>query len=279
MPTTTATNAIITQLRALAALTNTEIMIAETRTAQARSAAVSKELRENAKNGRKRTEEIEDTIRRFGAVPAFIGPVAGRIGATIKTVFEQAQPFDEAVLGDLALEHQLLGRSTYLRALAVQVEDQTLTELADRLITAHQATVDWLTTVLAEEALGGPAALRRTPLQSAAALATTVLNLPGGWVTDIGDHLAESAKQEPARVGELVNFGRGGATPTADELPIEGYEDLNASAAIDAIRSLRNPKDIRRVVAFEDATKNRSTVVSAAQTHVAAIAKDTVGVS
>lgn len=279
MPPTTATNAIITQLRALAALTNTEIMIAETRTAQARTAAISKELRENAANGRKRAEEIENTIRRFGAVPAFIGPVAGRIGASLQTVFEQAQPFDEAVLGDLALEHQLLGRSTYLRTLAVQIEDQTLTDLADRLITAHQATVDWLTTVLAEEALGGPAALRRTPLQSAAALATTVVNLPGSWFSNIGDHLAESAKQVPARVSELVSFGRGHATPTADELPIEGYEDLNASAAIDAIRSLRSPKDIRSVVAFEEATKDRTTVVSAAQTHVAAIAKDTVGVS
>jgi hypothetical protein len=37
--------------------------------------------------------------------------------------------------------------------------------LASRLIAAHSATVDWLTTVLAADALGGPAALRRTPAQ------------------------------------------------------------------------------------------------------------------
>ena len=276
---TTSKNAILTQLRALATLTNTEIMIAETRTAQARTDAVRRELSQNAENGRERAAAIEDAIRELGALPAFVGPAIGRIGAMVKSMFEQAQPFDEAVLGDLALEYQLLGRATYLKALCVQENDRTLTDLAERLIVAHKATVDWLTTVLAEEALGGPAALRRTPLQSVAALGTTVVNLPGSWIARAGDNLADAAKQLPAHVGELVGWGSATKVPEADELAIEGYQDLNASDAVAAIRALDDPETIRAVVSFEEANKNRSTVVSAAQTHVANIAKDTVGVS
>ena len=40
--------------------------------------------------------------------------------------------------------------------------------LADDLVAAHSETIDWLTTVLAEEALGGPSALVPTPLQRVA---------------------------------------------------------------------------------------------------------------
>ena len=71
---------------------------------------------------------------------------------------EQAQPFGEALLGDLALEHQLLDRARYIKALAVAMGNSDIEKLADRLIEAHSATVAWLTTVLAEDALGGPAA-------------------------------------------------------------------------------------------------------------------------
>ena len=51
-------------------------------------------------------------------------------------------------------------------------------KLADRLIVAHTATVEWLTTVLAEDALGGPAALQRTPIQAATGVAVKLVNAP-----------------------------------------------------------------------------------------------------
>ena len=51
-------------------------------------------------------------------------------------------------------------------------------KLADRLIEAHSATVEWLTTVLAEDALGGPAALQRTPIQAATGVAVKLVNVP-----------------------------------------------------------------------------------------------------
>ena len=70
----------------------------------------------------------------------------------MKALTEQAQPFGEALLGDLALEHQLLDRARYIKALAVAMGSSDVEKLADRLIEAHSATVDWLTTVLAEDA-------------------------------------------------------------------------------------------------------------------------------
>lgn len=160
--TTADTTKLLAQLRAILDLTNTEIQVAETRIAQARTEAVRTELQQNASNGRDRAEAIETTIRDLGGYPDVIGPFFGRAAAAVKALTEQAEPFDEALLGDLALEDQLLDRSRYLKALAVAAKQPDVQALADRLITAHSATVDWLTTVLAEDALGGPAALRRT---------------------------------------------------------------------------------------------------------------------
>lgn len=61
---------------------------------------------------------------------------------------------------------------------------------------------------------------------------------------------------------------------TADELPIEDYDTLNVSSAVAAVKELTEASDIRAVVAYEEAHKNRHGVVSAAQTRLAAIAQD-----
>jgi hypothetical protein len=42
---------------------------------------------------------------------------------------------------------------------------------------------------------------------------------------------------------------------------------------------LTDPADVRAIVAYEEANKNRHGVVSAAQTRLAAIAKDVAGIS
>ena len=176
--TTAETTTLLAQLRTVLDLTHTEIQVAETRVAQARTEAVRRELEQNAANGRDRAEAIETAIRDLGGFPDVIGPFLGRAAAAVKALTEQAQPFDEALLGDLALEDQLLDRSRYIKALAVASKQPEVQALADRLITAHSATVDWLTTVLAEDALGGPAALVRTPLQAAAGVAVKAVNTP-----------------------------------------------------------------------------------------------------
>ena len=71
--TTTTKADLLEQLRTVLDLTNTEIQVAETRIAQARTEAVSRELTENAQNGRSRAEAIESAIRELGGVPDVIG--------------------------------------------------------------------------------------------------------------------------------------------------------------------------------------------------------------
>jgi len=317
---TTPETTLLVQLRAILDLTNTEIQIAETRVAQARTDAVRRELTQNAANGRERAEAIENAIRDLGGFPDLIGPFFGRAAAAVKALTEQAQPFDEALLGDLALEGQLLDRARYIKALAVAAKRPEVESLANRLITAHSATVDWITTVLAEDALGGPAALRRTPMQVVTGLAVRMANWPLIYSARGVDRALNTLRDTRPTVDDLINRGarvgevavkaaaasrdaaletaervtrREGANGAADalhsmrsatgvlepeELPIAGYDDLNLNEAVAAVKDLADPADIRAIIAYEEAHKARQKVVSAAQTRVAAIAQEIVGI-
>lgn len=107
--------------------------------------------------------------------------------------WNRPQPPDEALLGDLTLEHQLLDRARYLLALTVRDGPASVHRLAEQLVTAHSATVEWLSTVLAEEALGGPAALRATPLQFVAGTVTRVVRLPVRLTVDSVNRAGQTA--------------------------------------------------------------------------------------
>jgi hypothetical protein len=319
--TTPDTTTLLAQLRAVLDLTNTEIQVAETRVTQARTEAVQRELTQNAANGRDRAEAIESAIRELGGYPDVVGPFIGRAAAAVKALTEQAQPFDEALLGDLALEHQLLDRARYIKALSVAVGHKDIQRLADRLIEAHSATVDWLTTVLAEDALGGPAALRRTPLQAATGAAVRLAYIPMSLSARGLDRAIDTVRTAPPALEELLSrsaqardvalktlsASRDAALETAervvrgegaqqaadalhnvraatgvldaDELPVVDYTELNVSQAVAAVKDLSEPADIRVIIAFEEAHKNRHGVVSAAQTRLADIAKEVVGIS
>lgn len=312
---------LLAQLRTLLQLTNTEIQVAETRVAQARTVAVQRELEQNASNGKDRADAIANAIRDLGGYPDLVGPFLGRAAAAVKALTEQAQPFGEALLGDLALEDQLVDRSRYLKALAVTAKNTDLQNLATRLITAHTATVEWLTTVLAEDALGGPAALRRTPLQAATGAAVKAVNLPINWTTQGLDRTIEALRSTGPAFDELVNRGtrvtevaaktlsasrdaalaaaeqvtreegvdraaaalhavRNGAGVLAPaELPISGYDELTVTDAVAAVKDLTDTSEIRTILAWEEAHKNRARVVSAAQTRIARIAQEVVGIS
>ena len=315
------TSTVLAQLRTVLDLTNTEIQVAETRLAQARTEAVRRELTQNAANGRARAQSIEAAIRNLGGLPDVLGPLLGRAAAAVKALTEQAQPFGAALLGDLALEHQLLDRARYLKALAVAQGNADIEKLADRLIVAHTATVEWLTTVLAEDALGGPAALQRTPIQAATGVAVKLVNAPVSWSTRGLDRAVQTVRAAPPALGDLLSRGahagdvatkaltasrdaalataeritrREGADQAADalhsmrsaagvleadELPIADYDTLNVSEAVTEIKELTTPADVRAILAYEEAHKNRHGVVSAAQTRVAAIAQEVVGIT
>lgn len=311
------THMIVTELRALLRLTETEIQIIETRRAQARTEAVERELAENGDNARERARDIASVLRSQGGVPDVVTMAVGRLNAVAKANLEQGQPLTEALLGDLALEHQLQDRARLLKALATAADRRQVINLADRLVEAHGATIEWLTVVLAEVALGGPAALRQTPVQAVVGaglqLATFPLRSVSRGVDGVLDRAgmlrerAESTSETVSdRVSEAVVDVRDTATqvrdsatetasgtargaarrvrgarrsmaaPAESDLPIEGYEAFTKPRAIAAVKKLDDAADVRAIIAYEEATKNRADVVSAAQVQLSRIAKDVV---
>jgi hypothetical protein len=320
---------IIRQLRALLLLTQTEEQIARTRIGQARTDAVRRELTQNADHAAERTEAIAKELRRLGGVPDVVTPALGRLNAVLKSTFEQTEPLDEALLQDLTLEHQLLDRATYLKVLADTAEQTKVRELAERLVTAHKATVEWLTVVLAEEALGGPSALRATPLQRVAGSATRLVNFPVRFaantvnravdtaqqageqttetITEVRDNVVDKATSFTGAVRETLTVGRVASLRraeriarregnkktadtvastrrelgdlSADELPVKGYDSMSTPQIAKAVKELDTARDVRTIVNYEEAHKARPSVVSAAQTRLAELAKEAVGVS
>ncbi|MGW5149828.1 ferritin-like domain-containing protein [Rhodococcus koreensis] len=317
------TSKLIIQLRALLHLTRTEtaiaiaIAIAETRRAQARTDVVQREFANGAETGRKRCTAIESTLHDLGGVPGVVAPLVGRLTGWVTTVAEQAGPLDAALLGDLALEHQLFDRARYLKVLATAAGNTEVRELAERLEAAHQATVERLSTLLAEEALGGPPALRRTPLQAVAGGARRLVHTPVTWSSGGVDRVVDSLKRTRGWVGETGTHAkevatdvatqslsagleraeevalRDGATSTAaavhrirkstgalsaHELPIDDFDDLNGHDAVAAVKTLTAPDDIRAIIAYEEHHRNRHGVV-ATQTQLATIAKEAAGIN
>jgi hypothetical protein len=318
-------NKLINQLRALVLLTQTEEQVARTRISQARTEAVRRELTQNADNAAARSLEITEQLRAVGGVPDVVTPAIGRLSAILKATFEQAAPLEEALLTDLQLEHQLRDRATYLKVLADQAGQTKVRQLAEKLITAHEATVEWLTVVLAEEAMGGPAALVATPVQKVAGGVARAVNAPvrfwANTVNNAVDTVKHAGEETSERftavterasaltdaVRETLTAGRSASLRraeqvadregnkdvakaarsaredlgdvSADELPIKKYDELTVAEAIKAIKGLKEPKDIHVVINYEEAHKNRSNVASAAQTQLADLAKEAVGVS
>src|SRR5215218_967853 len=317
-------NKIVNQLRALVLLTKTEEQVARTRISQARTDAVRRELTQNADNAAARTIEITEALRSLGGVPDVVTPALGRLSAGLKATFDQAAPFEEALLSDLSLEHQLLDRATYVKVLAEQAEETQVCRLAEKLIGAHEATVEWLTVVLAEEALGGPAALIPTPVQKVAGGVTRAINAPVrfwvGTVNNAVDTVKNAGEETSDRfsavtdraaaltgaVRETLTAGRSASLRraeqiarregnkdaaqaaksareelgdvSADELPIKNFDQLTVGDAVKAIKDLKESHDIRVIIRYEEIHKSRANVVSAAQTQLASLAKEAVGV-
>jgi hypothetical protein len=248
---------LINQLRALLLLTQTEEQIARIRIGQARTDAVRRELTQNADHAEERTRAITAQLRELGGVADVVTPALGRLGALVKATFDQAEPIEEALLQDLALEHQLVDRATYLKVLADAAKQTKVHALAERLITAHTATVEWLTVVLAEEALGGPAALRATPLQRAAGGATRLANLPvrfaantvnkavdsaqqageqtTGTITGVVDNVVDRATSFTGAVRETLTVGRVASLKRAERIA-QREGNKNAANAVAATR-------------------------------------------
>jgi hypothetical protein len=256
----TDTTTLIAQLRALLTLTQTEEQIARIRVTQARTDAVRRELEQNAAHAAQRTTAIAAQLRELAGVGDVVAPALGRLTALVKGALDQAEPIEEALLQDLQLEHQLLDRATYLKVLAEAADQPKTKALAERLITAHSATVEWLTVVLAEQALGGPAALRATPFQRVAGGATKLANLPvrfaantvnraiggaqqageqaGGTLTGVVDDVVDKATAFTGAVRETLTVGRVASLRRAERIADREGNNTVAEAVATTRREL-----------------------------------------
>jgi hypothetical protein len=117
----------------------------------------------------------------------------------------------------------------------------------------------------------GPPSVRVTPDPGPAAWPTTV---PARTTHDAAEPVA--APPEPTRVIDPIPL----AEPAVDldvevtlpsELPIRAYDALPAKDAVAAIRQLTDVEEVRTVLAFEEENAKRSTVLTAARSHLAAL--------
>jgi hypothetical protein len=176
--TTADTQTLLAELSTLLRLTRTEAQVARVRISQARREDTRRELADNAAEADERATRIQAAIRALGATPDVFADAVGRVTALTKATFEQAQPFSEGLLGDLALEHQLRDRAVFARVLAEAQDEADVVTLMRSLEDAHTETIEWITVRLAEVAQGGPAALTPTPTQAVVGTVTRLAMLP-----------------------------------------------------------------------------------------------------
>lgn len=219
---------LVAQLRALEQLTRSEAQIATIRLAQARTDTVRAELRDNSDNAIRRATRIAAALRDLDAVPDVVTPALGRVLAFVKATVEQAQPLDEALLGDLALEHQLLARARYVRELAGHLDRPAVVALADDLVTAHGETVDWIETVLAQEAAGEPAALKPTPIQRVSGGVTRLVGLPARFAVERVNRVLDAVSRGGEVVSERVEVAAKDVAATAQQVGADVREITTA---------------------------------------------------
>jgi hypothetical protein len=300
------TDKLIGQLRILHQLTNSELQIAETRTVQARNDAVRQQFTTNAANAQERARLIAATLRELGGVPDVVTPALRRATALAKAVVEQGQPIAAALFGDLALEHQLLDRARYLEALADAADHVDARLLARRLQGAHQETIEWITSVLAQEASGKPTAVQPTPVQMAVGRLTRAANYPTRWTAARINRTAEAVARTRSRVatvaeaaGDSFTAGRdaglhqaeefatrkGARTAasvlhrtrvligglTEDELPVNNYNDLTVSEVEAKVQRLTDRAALAALLRYEHNHKDRTGATVAIENQLAAL--------
>jgi Ferritin-like domain len=304
--TDTNTVKLIGQLRILHHLTNTEIQIAQARLAQARNDTVRQQFTTNATNAQERAGLIAAALRELGGVPDVVTPTLGRITALVKAVVEQGQPLTAALFGDLALEHQLLDRASYLEALADTAEDIDTRMLARRLQAAHQETIEWINSVLAQEAAGQSTAVRPTPVQRALGRLTRAANYPSRWTAARINATVEAVSRTRSRVGtvtdaavdslttgrdaglqqaEQIATRRGARTIASalhrtrvlagglsqDELPVDNYDDLTVGEVESEVQGLTDSGALATLLRYEQNHKDRAGASAAIKNQLATV--------
>jgi hypothetical protein len=199
MPTAhNASTTLLNELVVLLRLTRAEAQTARIRISQARRDEIRRELEDNAAEADRRAARIQDVLRRLGGTPGVLGDTVGRFTALTKATAEQAQPFSEGLLGDLALEHQLRDRVLFTRVLAEAQDESEVVALMTELESAHSETIEWIRVRLAELAQGGPVALAPTPTQAVVSAVARFATLPSRQSAAVFNKAADALRRSRA---------------------------------------------------------------------------------
>lgn len=217
----TAPTALVNELVALLRLTRAEAQIARIRISQARRDEIRRELEDNATEADRRAARIQDALRRLGGTPDVLGDTVGRFMALTKATAEQAQPFSEGLLGDLALEHQLRDRVLFTRVLAEAQDETQVVALMTELESAHSETIEWIRVRLAELAQGGPVALAPTPAQAVVSAVARFATFPSRQSTAVFNKAAD-----------VLRRSRASAQQTAAATVAKGREATEATVEV-----------------------------------------------
>jgi hypothetical protein len=228
---------LLSELKELQRLTAFEQTIATVRRAQAASTPIAQELAANAARSGERLALLAQAVRGVGGTPDVVGPVLGRFSAFLQTQVNQVQTLQGALLGDLALEHQIRERARYARTLAVSLGESSVVPVLDRLEAAHTETIAWLERRLGEVGRTGTSALRATPVQSVVGsvrkVALTPFALAADNVNRVGALVQRFSRRAPAlltEVQETAEWAAGQATDKAAEVAGQAVETVQEAA-------------------------------------------------
>jgi bacterioferritin (cytochrome b1) len=219
---------LLSELKDLLRLTAFEQTVATVRRAQARTTPIERELAENAEKAGERLALLRSAVAQVGGVPDVVGPALGKAGAFVQTQVNQVQTLQGALLGDLALEHQLRDRTRYARVLAQSLGETSVLPVLDRLETAHSATIEWLETRLAEVGRTGTSALKATPVQAAVSTVRRAASTPLGA-------LSAGVNRTGGLLGRVT-----GRAPQSVQDALQQLEDTARGAADTAVSTAKS---------------------------------------
>ena len=170
--------------------------------------------------------------------------------------------------------------------------------MLDRLEIAHTATIEWLEARLAEVGRTGTSALEATPVQTVVAAGRRVLAAPFGVVSsavnrgsvllgrkassledlaaEAGERVADTAQKAVSSTTQTVSQAAGKAAETATDVidltgvdaqhpPLTAYDKLSGDTVMRHVADTEDLDEVRRILAFEQAHKDRKGVVQAAR--------------
>jgi bacterioferritin (cytochrome b1) len=251
---------LVAELNHLIRMTAAEATIARSRVVQARDDDVRAELTANARNAERRGDRLARAVRDLGGVPDRLGAVVATGGTLVRTqLLDQAAPVTEALLADLALEHQLRDRAAFARVLADTVDEPRIAALLEEIEAAHGETIDWIGTRLGEVALGGPAALQPTPMQAVAGVGRSVALVPQRVATaganramELAGRVADGVGARLGRTRELAEAAEETLVAGRDAVLRAGEEQAAAQGAGRAVRAIHEARSRAGALSVEE---------------------------